>query len=161
MPSWTKAAIDAWAWATGITGGRVFREVNKGDNVMGEGMTAQGRRNVVTSYVGGLRLDNVAPHDLRRTFAKLALFLVTLSCLGASQSSGYFLLSLIFSSISFLHFLTTKYPIYPTTIKTPIAMIVSILSPPLLNQSFFLFLSVSFSSHRSVAFPRKTKEVLS
>ena len=35
MPAWTKIAIDSWAAAAGMTGGPVFRGVNKGDVVMG------------------------------------------------------------------------------------------------------------------------------
>ncbi len=71
MPSWAKAAIDAWAEAAGISTGRVFRALNKGGRVSGDSLTAQAVRLVVESYAQPLSLD-VAPHDLRRTFAKLA-----------------------------------------------------------------------------------------
>ncbi len=70
MPSWAKAAIDAWA-AAGLTSGYVFRAVNKGGRVVSDRMTAQAIRDVVDGYARRLGLD-VAPHDLRRTFAKLA-----------------------------------------------------------------------------------------
>jgi integrase len=66
MPSWTKAAIDAWAAAAEISAGPVFRGVNKGDHVTGESLTAQGVLRCVGKY------SKVAPHDLRRTYAKLA-----------------------------------------------------------------------------------------
>src|ERR1039458_5226356 len=33
MPSWTKAAIDEWMAAAGFISGRIFRAVNKGDNL--------------------------------------------------------------------------------------------------------------------------------
>lgn len=71
MPSWAKAAIDAWAAAAGLTSGYVFRAVNKGGRVVSDRMTAQAIRDVVDGYARRLGLD-VAPHDLRRTFAKLA-----------------------------------------------------------------------------------------
>lgn len=72
MPSWTKKAIDEWSQAAKIKSGQVFRSVNKGDKVDGESMTAQGIRDVVTQYAQAAGLGEIAPHDLRRTFAKLA-----------------------------------------------------------------------------------------
>jgi integrase len=67
MPAWTKTAIDSWAAAAGIVAGPVFRGVNKGDVVIGERLSTQGILRTVTRYA-----DAIAPHDLRRTFAKLA-----------------------------------------------------------------------------------------
>jgi site-specific recombinase XerD len=72
MPNWTKAAIDAWSSASGVTDGLVFRAVNKGDRVMGDGITPQAIYNIIISYAEELKNKGVAPHDLRRTFAKLA-----------------------------------------------------------------------------------------
>ena len=78
MPSWAKAAVDAWAVAAGlnlgtlaINEGRVFRSVNKGGSLSGDSITPQAIRNVVAAYGETLGHD-IAPHDLRRTFAKLA-----------------------------------------------------------------------------------------
>jgi site-specific recombinase XerD len=72
MPSWTKNAIDAWTTAAGITNGLIFRSVNKGGLVRGMSMTARSIFEVVQG--SGLRIGvpHLAPHDLRRTFAKLA-----------------------------------------------------------------------------------------
>lgn len=72
MPNWTKAAIDAWSRASGISDGLVFRAVNKGDRVVGDGITPQAIRDVVANYADKLKQAGIAPHDLRRTFAKLA-----------------------------------------------------------------------------------------
>jgi len=72
MPNWTKAAIDAWSSRAGIGGGLVFRAVNKGDHVVGDRVTPQAIRNIVAGYAERLKHAGVAPHDLRRTFAKLA-----------------------------------------------------------------------------------------
>lgn len=66
MPSWTKAALDAWAKAATITKGYLFRPINKGGRVTGESMTDQGVYDVVRTYT------DAKPHDLRRTHAKLA-----------------------------------------------------------------------------------------
>ena len=66
MPSWTKVAIDAWTATAEIAEGALFRGVNKGDRLTGESLTSQGVWRCVEKY------SDVAPHDLRRTYAKLA-----------------------------------------------------------------------------------------
>jgi integrase/recombinase XerD len=71
MPNWAKKAIDSWTTAAGIDSGLVFRPINKGGHLSGDSMTDQAIRNVVTEYGVALGFA-VAPHDLRRTFAKLA-----------------------------------------------------------------------------------------
>jgi integrase len=71
MPAWTKVAIDRWAEAAGITEGRLLRAVNKGDRIVSESMTAQAVFQTVGHYSRRIGVE-VAPHDLRRTFAKLA-----------------------------------------------------------------------------------------
>jgi site-specific recombinase XerD len=72
MPMWTKQAIDVWTQAAGFNSGRVFRPVNRGDNLAGDVMTAQSIFEIVKRYTAEIGLPNIAPHDLRRTFAKLA-----------------------------------------------------------------------------------------
>jgi integrase len=72
MPSWTKVAIDEWIVAAGLTSDRLFRPVNKGDNLAGESMTAQSIFETVKKYAAAIGVSEIAPHDLRRTFAKLA-----------------------------------------------------------------------------------------
>jgi site-specific recombinase XerD len=72
MPSFAKAAIDVWTAAAGFVTGRVFRPVNKGDNLVRESMTSQSIFETVKAYAGAIGLANIAPHDLRRSFAKLA-----------------------------------------------------------------------------------------
>jgi site-specific recombinase XerD len=70
MPAWAKAAIDQWTGAAGIAAGRLFRALSQREE-LGEGLTAQAVYLVVRGYAEQLGID-VAPHDLRRTFAKLA-----------------------------------------------------------------------------------------
>jgi site-specific recombinase XerD len=72
MPNWAKAAIDEWSKASGVGEGLVFRAVNKGDRVVGAGVTPQTIYNIIVGYAEELKKKGVAPHDLRRTFAKLA-----------------------------------------------------------------------------------------
>lgn len=72
MPNWAKAAIDEWSKTSGVADGLVFRAVNKADRVVGDGITPQAIYNIIVSYGDELKKKGVAPHDLRRTFAKLA-----------------------------------------------------------------------------------------
>lgn len=72
MPNWAKAAIDEWSRSSGVSEGLVFRAINKGDRVVGDGITPQAIYNIIVGYAGALAKQSVAPHDLRRTFAKLA-----------------------------------------------------------------------------------------
>lgn len=80
MPSFCKAALDDWGAAVGWQDGTllapeygpVLHPVNKGDTIAaGESMTPQALYYLVREYAQALGAD-VAPHDLRRTFAKLA-----------------------------------------------------------------------------------------
>jgi integrase len=71
MPGWAKVAIDQWAEAAGLKSGRIFRAINKGDRLVGQGMTPQSIFETVVSYGRQIGVP-IAPHDLRRTFAKLA-----------------------------------------------------------------------------------------
>jgi site-specific recombinase XerD len=71
IPDCCKERIDQWAEASGRHSGRVFVAVNKADTPWGEGLTPQAVRDIVSRYASLLQLP-VAPHDLRRTHAKLA-----------------------------------------------------------------------------------------
>lgn len=66
-----KEAIDEWAAAAGLSAGYVFRPLTKGGKLGGHKVTAQCIYHVVSEWkkVAGV---NVAPHDLRRTYAKLS-----------------------------------------------------------------------------------------
>lgn len=71
MPAWCKYAIDSYCQAAGIADGILLRSVRRGDHITDQGMTAQAIFDVVKAYAGAIGVD-VRPHDLRRTFAKLA-----------------------------------------------------------------------------------------
>jgi site-specific recombinase XerD len=71
MPSWAKYAVDCYQVAAGIVDGVLFRSVRRGDHIQPDGMTAQAIFDVVKTYAGQIGVE-VRPHDLRRTFAKLA-----------------------------------------------------------------------------------------
>jgi integrase/recombinase XerD len=72
MPSWTKAAIDQWAGAAGLSTGCVFRSINNRRQLTGEVLLPQNIMEAVLKYGRQIGVPKLAPHDLRRTFAKLA-----------------------------------------------------------------------------------------
>jgi integrase len=81
MPGWAKSLVDQWASAAGLADGLVLRRFRKGGwlvyetgddgEVRARGMSADAIADIVANYARPLGWD-VAPHDLRRTFAKLA-----------------------------------------------------------------------------------------
>ena len=71
MPTWTKNAIDAWTLVAGVTEGHLFRPVNRGDQVCGDRMSEKVVWQMLKTYVVAAGLPDIAPHDLRRTTAKL------------------------------------------------------------------------------------------
>ncbi len=71
MPGWAKVSIDNWAEAAGSSSGRILQAISKADRVMHAGMTPQSVFMTVQTYTQRLGVQ-AAPHDLRRTFAKLA-----------------------------------------------------------------------------------------
>ena len=71
IPTWVKDAIDAWTAAAGITEGTVFRAISKRARVWGNGMTAKVLWDVVRHAAAEADIAKLAPHDLRRTCARL------------------------------------------------------------------------------------------
>ena len=72
MPSWAKNAIDAWITAAEIASGLIFHSINKSGAVTGISMPSRSIFEVVQMCGSRIGVPNLAPHDLRRTFAKLA-----------------------------------------------------------------------------------------
>jgi integrase len=71
IPGWVKAAVDAWKVASGITEGTLFRSINKAGKVWGRGMTPKVLWEVVREGASHAGIEKLAPHDLRRTCARL------------------------------------------------------------------------------------------
>lgn len=71
LPSWAKAAIDTWAEVACVAKGRIFRRVHKSGLVTGNGISSQAVYDVVKHYANLYGFD-LAAHDTRRTFSKLA-----------------------------------------------------------------------------------------
>jgi integrase len=71
IPPWVKEAVDAWKEAAGLTAGVLFRSINKGGRVWGNGMTPKVLWEVVREAASRAGIEKLAPHDLRRTCARL------------------------------------------------------------------------------------------
>ena len=71
VPIWAKTAVDEWCRAGSIMTGRLFRQINKSSAVTGEGFSAQAVYDIVLEHARNVDPD-VRPHDLRRSFARLA-----------------------------------------------------------------------------------------
>lgn len=71
MPTWSKNAIDAWTLAANVSEGHLFRPINRGDQVLGDRLSEKVVWQMLKSYVVAAGLPDIAPHDLRRTTAKL------------------------------------------------------------------------------------------
>ena len=71
IPTWVKNAIDQWTLASGITEGRLFRAINKAGKIWGTGRTPKVLWEVVRKAAKTADIEKLAPHDLRRTCARL------------------------------------------------------------------------------------------
>jgi integrase len=71
VPGWVKLQLDRWADDAGIREGKLLRAVDKTGRVWGSGLTEKVVWWTVLEYARPLGFKNLAPHDLRRTCAKL------------------------------------------------------------------------------------------
>jgi integrase len=81
VPGWAKQLVDRWAFEADLSSGPMFRRFRKGGwlvyetaadgEVRAKRMSADAIADVVATYARPLGWS-LAPHDLRRTFAKLA-----------------------------------------------------------------------------------------
>jgi site-specific recombinase XerD len=71
MPTWVKVGIDAWTAAAAVADGHVFRPVNRGDRVAGDRLGEKVVWQMLRDYAEAAGVPGIAPHDARRTCAKL------------------------------------------------------------------------------------------
>ena len=71
IPNWVKAALDQWTRAAGVCEGKIFRAVAGRGKVWGSGLSQNVVWYVVRTCCARAGLEHIAPHDLRRTCAKL------------------------------------------------------------------------------------------
>ena len=71
VPDWVKSVVDRWTAAAQIESGSLFRCVTKYGTVWGRKITEKVVWHVVRKYAMRTQLGKIAPHDLRRTCARL------------------------------------------------------------------------------------------
>ena len=71
VPDWVKTAIDSWLVSAGVSGGRVFGCVCRAGKTWGTGVTERFVWHVIKDCAKRAVIANLAPHDLRRTCARL------------------------------------------------------------------------------------------
>jgi site-specific recombinase XerD len=71
VPGWVKTALDCWLASAGVTEGRIFRCVCRAGKMWGHGVTERMVWHVVKDCAKRAAIENLAPHDLRRTCARL------------------------------------------------------------------------------------------
>lgn len=69
VASWVKVSVDQWTEIAGITSGVLFPRIIKGGRIQATRMTSQAIWGIVKEYSP---IPHLAPHDIRRTFAKLS-----------------------------------------------------------------------------------------
>jgi site-specific recombinase XerD len=71
VPNWVRTELEDWLAAAGIDRGKLFRRVNKVGRAWGEGMTVKAVWHIVKESARSIGVAKLAPHDLRRTCARL------------------------------------------------------------------------------------------
>ncbi len=71
VPDWCKALMDSWLRSPGVTEGLVFRRIWKNRTELSRGAATDVVWTLVKHYAKRIGLDHLAPHDLRRTCARL------------------------------------------------------------------------------------------
>jgi len=71
VPAWVYQALAEWLEAAGVESGPVLRAVSKGGRVRRQGLSEKAIWWVVEEHARAAGLGKLAPHDLRRTCAKL------------------------------------------------------------------------------------------
>lgn len=71
VPLWIAAALQTWMTEAKITDGPIFRAINKAGQIAAHGFSPKVIWGVLKEACQACNLGNVAPHDLRRTCARL------------------------------------------------------------------------------------------
>ena len=71
VPAWVKVTVDAWLMSANLASGTLFRSVAKTGKVWDSGFTAKVIYSIARKAASDCGFGPVAPHDLRRTCARL------------------------------------------------------------------------------------------
>jgi site-specific recombinase XerD len=71
IPACVKQSVDSWSFGAGINAGPLLRSINKAGRISGDGFTPKVIWAIVKANAKSCGLATIAPHDLRRTCARL------------------------------------------------------------------------------------------
>jgi site-specific recombinase XerD len=71
IPDWVREQLEDWIMAAGIQDGKIFRKVDRLGRIWGEGLSVKAVWHIVKDSAKQAGLPNIAPHDLRRSCARL------------------------------------------------------------------------------------------
>jgi len=71
VPTWVYGLVGEWTKAAGIEAGRLFRCVSSAGRAWGEGVSEKAVSRVVKEFAAKIGVTKLAPHDLRRSCARL------------------------------------------------------------------------------------------
>jgi site-specific recombinase XerD len=71
VPDWVQAELSAWVSAAGLQSGKLFRCVSTAGKTWGDGVSQKVVWHVVKEFAKTIGVTKLAPHDLRRTCARL------------------------------------------------------------------------------------------
>ncbi|MGA2882240.1 MAG: site-specific integrase [Bryobacteraceae bacterium] len=71
VPDWVRGLLGDWMKSAGITSGSLFRRVSSAGRVWGERVTEKLVWHVVKEFAAKIGVSKLAPHDLRRSCARL------------------------------------------------------------------------------------------
>ena len=71
VPDWVHGLLNEWTQAAGIDAGKLFRRVNSAGRAWGEAVTEKLVWHVVKEFAAKIGVAKLAPHDLRRSCARL------------------------------------------------------------------------------------------
>jgi hypothetical protein len=71
VPTWAKLVVDEWTDAASISAGPLFRRVGRLGKIWGTSLTPKAILPVVKTAAKRADIKNLAPHDSRRTCARL------------------------------------------------------------------------------------------
>jgi integrase len=71
IPDWVRKQLEVWIVAAGIEDGRIFRRVDRTGQTRGDRISVKAIWHIVKDSAKKAGIPNLAPHDLRRTCARL------------------------------------------------------------------------------------------
>ena len=71
IPDWVRTELEEWIMAANINDGKIFRRVDRLERIWGEGLSVKAVWHIVKDSAKQAGLPNIAPHDLRRSCARL------------------------------------------------------------------------------------------